>query len=159
MHFLGSRNNKPFSHSPRNRYSILVQVELEATLVAPAYLTRCRGKVNGPTLRARGSGFAVLAHRDRFGKREYLVQWEKCSYLQSTWEPAAAASILPVHQCGVVTRGCFKISEVPHTDSQTLFRCVNCPPCEKLFSLLYKKQLSSWTNRITTRTQATHPSP
>ena len=29
----------------------------------------------------------ILAHRDRFGKREYLVQWENCSYLQSTWEP------------------------------------------------------------------------
>ena len=29
----------------------------------------------------------ILAHRVRRGKTEYLVQWENCSYLQSTWEP------------------------------------------------------------------------
>ena len=29
----------------------------------------------------------ILAHRERSGRREYLVQWENCSYLQSTWEP------------------------------------------------------------------------
>eukprot|EP01043_Picozoa_sp_COSAG02_P012171 COSAG02_NODE_466_length_21773_cov_71.190966_8_plen_196_part_00 len=48
MHFLGSRNNKPFSHPPRYRYSILVQVELEATLVAPAYLTRAVERSTDP---------------------------------------------------------------------------------------------------------------
>ena len=31
----------------------------------------------------------ILAHRKRHGKTEYLVQWENCSYLQSTWEPEA----------------------------------------------------------------------
>jgi hypothetical protein len=29
----------------------------------------------------------ILAHRKRGNKTEYLVQWENCSYLQSTWEP------------------------------------------------------------------------
>ena len=29
----------------------------------------------------------ILAHRERADQREYLVQWENCSYLQSTWEP------------------------------------------------------------------------
>eukprot|EP01046_Picozoa_sp_COSAG06_P035536 COSAG06_NODE_3828_length_4861_cov_4.239605_4_plen_195_part_00 len=29
----------------------------------------------------------ILAHRKRGSRTEYLVQWENCSYLQSTWEP------------------------------------------------------------------------
>ena len=29
----------------------------------------------------------ILAHRTRDGKTEYLVQWQNCSYLQSTFEP------------------------------------------------------------------------
>eukprot|EP01043_Picozoa_sp_COSAG02_P116167 COSAG02_NODE_52572_length_307_cov_0.625000_1_plen_51_part_10 len=29
----------------------------------------------------------ILAHRIVNGKTEYLVQWEECSYLQSTYEP------------------------------------------------------------------------
>ena len=29
----------------------------------------------------------ILAHRTRHNRTEYLVQWEHCSYLQSTWEP------------------------------------------------------------------------
>jgi hypothetical protein len=29
----------------------------------------------------------ILAHRRRKNATEYLVQWESCSYLQSTWEP------------------------------------------------------------------------
>eukprot|EP01043_Picozoa_sp_COSAG02_P046190 COSAG02_NODE_4298_length_5534_cov_111.640662_6_plen_94_part_00 len=29
----------------------------------------------------------ILAHRQRANRTEYLVQWENCSYLQSTWEP------------------------------------------------------------------------
>ena len=31
----------------------------------------------------------ILAHRIRKGGTEFLVQWEGCSYLQSTWEPEA----------------------------------------------------------------------
>ena len=31
----------------------------------------------------------ILAHRLRKGGTEFLVQWEGCSYLQSTWEPEA----------------------------------------------------------------------
>ena len=34
----------------------------------------------------------ILAHRKRHGKTEYLVQWESCSCLQSTWEPGAGLS-------------------------------------------------------------------
>ena len=30
---------------------------------------------------------SILAHRVRSGETQYLVQWENCSYLQSTWEP------------------------------------------------------------------------
>ena len=32
----------------------------------------------------------ILAHRVVGGKTEYLVQWEGCSYLQSTYEPEEA---------------------------------------------------------------------
>ena len=34
----------------------------------------------------------ILAHRVVNGETQYLVQWEGCSYLQSTYEPESSLS-------------------------------------------------------------------
>ena len=39
----------------------------------------------------------ILAHRERHGRNEYLVQWENCSYLQSTWEPDTGLAFAQRH--------------------------------------------------------------
>ena len=37
----------------------------------------------------------ILAHRMQRKKLQYLVRWEGCSYLQSTWEDASSLATAP----------------------------------------------------------------